>query len=58
MMTHAGGWGIFAAGGLFLSITSGVPLAENPFFYQTVAFLIIALAFYAMRTPSEADAVN
>ena len=58
MMTHAGGWGIFAAGGLFLSITSGVPLAENPFFYQTVAFLIIALAFYAMRTPTEADAVN
>ncbi len=38
MMTHAGGWGIFAAGGLFLTITSGVPVAENPFFYQSVAF--------------------
>ena len=58
MMTHAGGWGIFAAGGLFLTITSGVPVAENPFFYQSVTFLIIALAFYAKRTPSEADAVN
>ena len=57
MMTHAGGWGIFAAGGLFLTITSGVPVAENPFFYQSVAFLIIALAFYAKRTPSEAAVV-
>ena len=52
MMTHAGGWGIFAAGGLFLTITSGVPLGENPFFFQSVAFVIIALAFYAKRTPN------
>ena len=56
MMTHAGGWGIFAAGGLFLTITSGVPLGENPFFFQSVAFVIIALAFSAKRTPNEMEA--
>jgi hypothetical protein len=58
MMTHAGGWGIFAAGGLFLTITSGVPLGENPFFFQSVAFVIIALAFYAKRTPNEMEATG
>ena len=58
MMTHAGGWGIFAAGGLFLTITSGVPLGENPFFFQSVAFVIIALAFYAKRTPHEMEATD
>ena len=58
MMTHAGGWGIFAAGGLFLTITSSVPLAENPFFFQSVAFVILALAFYAKRTPNEVEATD
>ena len=58
MMTHAGGWGIFAAGGLFLTVTSGVPLGENPFFYQSVAFLFITLAFYAKRTPSGTEATS
>ena len=58
MMTHAGGWGIFAAGGLFLTITSGVPLGENPFFFQSVAFVIIALAFYAKRTPNTMEATG
>jgi hypothetical protein len=58
MMTHAGGWEIFAAGGLFLTITSGVPLGENPFFFQSVAFVIIALAFYAKRTPNEMEATG
>ena len=58
MMTHAGGWGIFAAGVLFLTITSGVPLGENPFFFQSVAFVIIALAFYAKRTPNEMEATG
>ena len=58
MMTHAGGWGIFAAGGLFLTITSGVPLGENPFFFQSVAFVILALAFYAKRTPHEMEATD
>ena len=58
MMTHAGGWGIFAAGGLFLTITSGVPLGENPFFFQSVAFVIIALAFYAKRIPNDMGATG
>ena len=58
MITHAGGWGIFAAGGLFLTITSGVPLGENPFFFQSVAFVILAVAFYAKRSPSEMEATG
>ena len=58
MMTHAGGWRIFAAGGLFLTITSDVPLGENPFFFQSVAFVIIALAFYAKRTPNKMEATG
>jgi energy-coupling factor transporter transmembrane protein EcfT len=31
---------------------------ENPFFFQSVAFVIIALAFYAKRTPNEMEATG
>ena len=58
MMTHAGGWGIFAVGGLYLTLTSGVALIQNPFFFQSVVFLIIAFAFYAKRAPDESEAVS
>ena len=51
MMSHAGGWGIFAVGGMYLAITSGGSIAQNPFFYQSVVFLILAVAFYARRSP-------
>ena len=51
MVSHAGGWGIFAVGGLYLTVASGGPIAQNPFFYQSVVFLILAVAFYAMRSP-------
>lgn len=58
MVTHTGGWGIFAVGGLYLTLTSGVALMQNPFFFQSVAFLIIAFAFYAKRAPDESEAVG
>jgi hypothetical protein len=58
MVTHTGGWGIFAVGGLYLTLTSGVALMQNPFFFQSVVFLIIAFAFYAKRAPDESEAVG
>ena len=51
MVSHAGGWGIFAVGGMYLTVTAGGSIAQNPFFYQSVVFLILAVAFYAMRSP-------
>ena len=32
ILTHAGGWGIFAVGGLFLTVTAGLLVMQNPFF--------------------------
>lgn len=51
MISHAGGWGIFAVGGMCLTVTAFESIAQNPFFYQSVVFLILAVAFYAMRSP-------
>ena len=53
MINHAGNWGIFAIGGMYLAVTSGGPIGQNPFFYQSVVFLILAFVFYVMRSPSE-----
>ena len=49
MMIHAVGWAIFAVGGLYLTVSSGDPIGNNPFFYQALIFLIIAVGFYAKR---------
>ena len=38
-------------GGMYLTVTAGGSIAQNPFFYQSVVFLILAVAFYAMRSP-------
>ena len=51
MVNHTGNWGIFAVGGLYLTVTSSGPITQNPFFYQSVVFLILAVAFYAKRSP-------
>ena len=32
MVMHVGGWGIFAVGGLFLTLTAGVLVMQNQFF--------------------------
>ena len=58
MVTHAGGWGLFAVGELYLTLAPGVSLMQNPFFFQSVVFLIIAFAFYAKRAPVESKAVG
>ena len=49
MTIHAIGWAIFAIGGLYLVFSSGDPIGNNPFFYQALIFLIIAVGFYAKR---------
>ena len=49
MMIHAVGWVIFAVGGLYLVLSSGDPIGNNPFFYQALIFLIIGAGFYAKR---------
>ena len=49
MVIHAVGWAIFAIGGLYLIFSGGDPIANNPFFYQALIFLIIAAGFYAKR---------
>ena len=49
MMIHTVGWAIFAVGGLYLTVSSGDPIGNNPFFYQALVFLIIAVGFYAKR---------
>jgi uncharacterized protein YjeT (DUF2065 family) len=49
MMIHTVGWAIFAVGGLYLTVSSGDPIGNNPFFYQALIFLIIAVGFYAKR---------
>jgi len=49
MMIHAVGWAIFAVGGLYLTVSSGDPIGNNPFFYQALIFLIIAVGFYTKR---------
>ena len=45
-------------GGLFLTLTAGVPVIQNPFFFQTLAFALIALAFVAKRVPEASEAIN
>ena len=49
MMIHAVGWAIFAVGGLYLVLSSGDPIGNNPFFYQALIFLVIGAGFYAKR---------
>ena len=49
MTIHAIGWAIFAIGVLFLAVSSGDPIGNNPFFYQALIFLVIAAGFYAKR---------
>ena len=49
MMIHAVGWAIFAVGGLYLVLSSGDPIGNNPFFYQALIFLVIGTGFYAKR---------
>ena len=49
MTIHAIGWAIFAIGGLYLVLSSGDPIGNNPFFYQALIFLVIAAGFYAKR---------
>ena len=49
MMIHAVGWVIFAVGGLYLVLSSGDPIGNNPFFYQALIFLVIGAGFYAKR---------
>ena len=49
MTIHAIGWAIFAIGGLYLIFSSGDPIGNNPFFYQSLIFLVIGAGFYAKR---------
>ena len=49
MTIHAVGWAIFAIGGLYLIFSGGDPIGNNPFFYQALIFLVIAVGFYAKR---------
>ena len=38
MLTHAGRWGIFAVGGLFVKLTAALRVMQNPFLFQSLAF--------------------
>ena len=58
MLTHAGRWGIFAAGGLFVKLTAGLRVRQKALFFQSLAFAIITLAFVAKRVPEESEAIN
>lgn len=58
MVMHIGGWVIFAVGVLFLTLTTGVLVMQNRFFFQSPAFATIVLAFILKRTSEESLAIN
>ena len=52
MTTFCVGWAIFSIGGLYI-VGSDFALS-NPFTIQSIIFIVISIAYYALKTPKQA----
>jgi len=52
MTTFCVGWAIFGIGGLY--IVGGDFALSNPFTIQSIIFIIISIAYYALKAPKQA----
>jgi len=52
LTTVSVGWAIFGIGGLYI-VGSDFALS-NPFTIQSIIFIVISIAYYALKTPKQA----